>query len=281
MASRPKVHLSFVCFSLCVMMAAFAASLSAQIQVLPLSIFMNYTERSSKFSVINSLDEPVESWIEIKYGYPVMDDTGKPVVVYDSTAPRNDASGWVKVFPQRFLLEEKGQQTVRFTVSPPPGLADGEYWARIRVSGKLARQLKTKLGQTTQTNVTVVSSMEIPFHFRVGNVMTAISIENPLLQFSKPHRLLLSTEVKKTGNAAYWGTLTLRLIDKKNEVVLRSTKSIVAYQDYTFVTHFDSVNVPRGEYTAQVMVDTKRLDVSASKLVQAKNIEKVFTFIVP
>ncbi len=266
------------CFLLCI----FAISAHAQVTINPRFVFMHSTERSVKINVFNQLDQTVESWVEVRYGYPVMDDTGKPIIVGDSnTVAANDASKWIKVFPKRFTMDEKGQQTLRVTVTPPATLVDGEYWARVMVFAKLAKETITPRGSTHTANVVKVTSMDVPFHFRVGKVSSSVSLDNPALAELNPHKLRLDVDVKKEGNAAFWGTLTLRLIDRQNNVVMKSDKPFVAYSDYHFITKFDSVTVPSGEYTAQIVVATKRSDLSSAKLIQARSIERTFPYTRP
>ncbi len=257
-------------------------SASAQVSILPRFIFMSSSERSAKVNVFNQLDIPVESWVEVKYGYPVMDDTGKPIVIVDTTtAVQNDASQWIRVFPKRFTMDEKGQQTLRLTVTPPTTLTDGEYWARIMVFSKRSNQIVSAKGPIQRANVVEVTSMDVPFHFRVGKLNTTVAIDNPALAEIAAHKLRLDLDVKKEGNASFWGSLNLRIVDKLSNVVFRAERPFVAYADYHFIAKFDSVYVPSGDYTAQIVIATKRSDLSSAKLIQAKSIERTFPYTSP
>src|SRR5204862_7437145 len=52
----------------------------------------------------------------------------------DSTLP--SAAAWVQAFPRRLTIAPLERQTVRLLVTPPAGLPDGEYWARLIISAR-------------------------------------------------------------------------------------------------------------------------------------------------
>src|SRR5207247_10383600 len=81
---------------------------------------------------------PAEITISTAFGYPVTDSLGhfalRAVDRPDSTLP--SAAAWVQAFPRRLTIAPLERQTVRLLATPPAGLPDGEYWARLIVSAR-------------------------------------------------------------------------------------------------------------------------------------------------
>jgi hypothetical protein len=266
---------------LSILTISLAGSACAQVQLTPRYLFVQSKERSARVTAINQTDRTQESWVEIKFGYPVMDDTGRIMIIYDSTvAQPNDASSWMKAYPRRFVLDAGEQQILRIMFTPPANLPDGEYWARIVVYGKASKSfLAQSQSSGTKTTVVQISSMDIPFHFRTGTVTTQIDLDNPRMEAISSNQYRFSAGIRKSGNAAYWGSLSLRLIDAARNVVYKTDKNIVAYRDYQYTVKVDSLSVPRGEYTLQIVAKTKRMDIANNQLVQATDVERTMKFV--
>ncbi|MEO7134400.1 MAG: hypothetical protein ABI024_09275, partial [Vicinamibacterales bacterium] len=120
-------------------MLLLASTLHAQgVLIAPTAVFIDARSRTASLMVVNPNDQTAEVEIGTLFGYPVTDSTGqlilRTVEEPDSTLP--SAAAWVKPFPRRMTLPPKAQQTIRLLVTPPPGLADGEYWARIVVTAR-------------------------------------------------------------------------------------------------------------------------------------------------
>jgi len=256
--------------------------LSAQVKVVPTFLFMKEGQRSISFNVFNPAGGEVECWIEIKYGYATMDDTGRPAVIYDSLSEgRLDASPWIKAWPKRFTMDVGESQLIRLTVTPPSTVPEGEYWARILVKTKLSRPLVLEgANKATRANIIQVISIDIPFHYRVGRLDAGVDILNPEITTIQGGRQRFSTDVRHTGNASFWGLFDLRFLDKTNNtLVVESKKHFVAYKDFKYTLGLDSLNIPPGNYTVQAIVNTKRPDILPSLILPFGSVVKTFDYV--
>ena len=118
-----------------------AVRLGAQgVVIAPHAVFIDARTRSGAVLLYNPNTEPVEVAISFFFGYPATDSAGSIVVRTvehpDSTSP--SAAGWIQAFPRRLTVPPLERQTIRLLASPPPGLADGEYWARLTQQGNAA-----------------------------------------------------------------------------------------------------------------------------------------------
>ena len=90
-----------------------------------------------------------------------------------------DARGRYDITPLITAAMNGHIDTVRLLVSPPAGLPDGEYWARLAV---LARGGQVPLTVTADTSVKVGLSFEVrtllPVLYRKGKVATGVAISD-------------------------------------------------------------------------------------------------------
>ena len=126
-------------------LVACAAPLVAQgVVIAPHAVFIDGRARSGSVLLYNPNTEPVEVSISLLFGYPVTDSIGRVVLrtVDRPDSTMRSAADWIQAFPRRLTLPPLGRQTIRLLASPPPGLSDGEYWARLVIAaGAWARTL--------------------------------------------------------------------------------------------------------------------------------------------
>src|SRR6059058_2689820 len=113
------------------------APLAAQgVLVAPHAIYIDHARRSGTVTLYNPNRDAAEVTISTAFGYPVTDSLGhfalRTVDQPDSTLP--SAAAWVQAFPRRLTIAPLQRQTVRLLATPPAGLPDGEYWARLIIS---------------------------------------------------------------------------------------------------------------------------------------------------
>jgi hypothetical protein len=101
-------------------------------------VFIDHRTRSRWVQLYNPGTEAAEVSIEALFGYPVTDSIGqlelRTIEKPDSTFP--SAVGWIQAFPRRTVIQPLARQTIRLLVTPPAGIADGEYWARLAITAK-------------------------------------------------------------------------------------------------------------------------------------------------
>jgi hypothetical protein len=224
------------------------------VTVTPKYLFLDSSARSTPITVVNPGDKPVEVWVEAKFGYVASDDSGKPFILYDSSAGiRESAAKWVVAYPQRFILQPNQSQIVRLTVTPPTGLGEGEYWARIIVASQ--NQRSAEASAKTGTGLTLVQAVGVAFHYRVGTLTTGVDVRNINVE-SNEHSIDVAMDMVRIGNASYWGMLEIRLVGQNSRSVLTSRKEIVVYKTYDARFVLDRSTIPPGTYTLEMKFST-------------------------
>src|SRR2546425_449184 len=153
------------------------APLAAQgVLVAPHAIYIDHARRSGTVTLYNPNRDPAEVTISTAFGYPVTDSLGhfalRTVEPPDSTLPA--AAAWVQAFPRRLTIAPLQRQTVRLLATPPTGLPDGEYWARLIISARGGRLPVAGVGDTAAVRVplNLVVNTNIGLAYRKGPVAT-------------------------------------------------------------------------------------------------------------
>lgn len=272
---RPSFRIpsTWLTVSMSVLVLAFTGNLYGQFTVSPNAIFLNAPTQNARLVVANQADSSYEAWVEFRLGFPAMDDSGKVRMVYDSsTASPRSAVSWLRAYPQRFFLEVGGSQTVTIISNPPGTLGDGEYWARVIVATKLTSRIQV-LTDRVRTNVSTFSGVDIPFHYRTGHAFTGLAVGNVEGTVDGTFLRVVS-DFTLQGNSAYWGKVTMRLLDNNGQSVSTKEQKIAVYQSLRFVSFLDVANVPRGQYTLELDFSNKRTDVVPKAILQVPEFSK-------
>jgi len=237
----------------------------AQVGVSPQYLFYEPERKSVPITVSNPTDATMEVSCAAMTGYATSDDSGKTVVVYDSSdATIPSAARWVQFYPSHFILGPKEAQTVRIVATPQPGAHDGEYWARLAFTSRPSKNPTIKKG----SGMTLLQRVAIPFHYRLGRVTTGLEIAN-VRATSDSKLITIRLDATRTGNAAYWGSATARLLDKNGGVVSTATRKIAIYRTYTVKILLDREKISSGDYTIDIRLETgNRGDVPDNRLVK-------------
>jgi P pilus assembly chaperone PapD len=239
----------------------------AQVGVSPQYLFYDLERKSMPISVSNPGDATVEVTCSALTGYVTSDDTGRTLVSYDSTDTSiPSAARWVQFYPSHFIVEPKSFQTVRLVATPAPGSADGEYWARLAFTSKPAKA-RSEIKQAA--GLTLIHRVVIPFHYRLGRVSTGLTATN-LRTTSDQREVVVTLDVARTGNAAYWGSATARILDKGGSILASATRKVAVYKNYTVRLRISRDKIPAGDYTLDVRLETgNRGDIADARLIKA------------
>jgi len=204
-----------------------AAPLAGQgVLVAPHAVYIDHARRNGTVSLYNPNPEPAEITISTAFGYPVTDSLGhfalRTVEHPDSMLP--SAAEWVQAFPRRLTIASLERQTVRLLVTPPAGLPDGEYWARLIISARGGRLPIGGVGDTAAVRVrlNLVVNTNIGVAYRKGPVATGVALSNLRVRIRRDSVEVWS-RLERRLTAAYVGTVRATLVDSTGKV--RSTLS--------------------------------------------------------
>lgn len=207
--------------TLSVLAALVLAGTVRAVSVSPLALYINGRERSTVLTLYNDGTRPEEIQIGFAFGYPRSDSLGNLSVALADTAPAGEPSslGWISAFPRRVVLQPGERQAVRVLVEPPPGLADGEYWARVLIKSKGGQPpIEQKRPDGITVQIDVETTVAIPASFRLGTVRTGIAIDAAHAQM-QGDSVQTRIDLSRTGNAAFLGRLQVELLDAAGNVV--------------------------------------------------------------
>ncbi len=264
---------------------ALPAPLLAQgVLIAPTVVFIDARTRTASLMIVNPNEQAAEIEVGTLFAYPVTDSTGQLVLrtveAPDSTLP--SAAAWVKPFPRRMSLAPHAQQTVRLLVTPPPSLADGEYWSRIVVTAR-GGQLPLSAGADTggvRVGLSVEVRTIIPLLYRKGRQTGGIVV-SALRAQRQGDSLVVRAHVERTGTAAALGTARGELIDSTGTSRAVFSAPVTAYYsvDPRFTFPLDSV--PPGRYRLRLEISPGRQDLAADAIVPFSAVRDSVTVLLP
>jgi hypothetical protein len=275
-------------------LALISTTLSAQgVMVAPHAVFIDHSQRSGSVLLYNPGTEPVEVTISTIFGYPTTDSIGRiqlDTLMADST---NSALGWIQAFPRRLTVGPRERQTVRLLARPPVGLADGEYWLRLRIAAQAGSVPITGVADTTAIQVGLKLEVRtiIGVNYRKGPVMTGASLSNLRAQVVGDS-VITRARIERRGNAAFIGMIRETIVDSTGAVrAQRVGDSLVtSYQSpigvyFTMEPRLASAvpapGLPRGRYWLRYEVVAEREDLDPKVVLKAPAVRDSVQLIVP
>ncbi|HXL05445.1 MAG TPA: hypothetical protein VN964_00875 [Gemmatimonadales bacterium] len=210
-----------------------AAPLAGQgVVIAPHAVFIDARTRSGAVLLYNPNPEPAEVAISFFFGYPTTDSAGSTIVRTvehpDSTSP--SAAGWIQAFPRRLTVPPLERQTIRLLATPPSGLPDGEYWARLVISAKGGQLPVTGVADTAKVKVGLTLEVQtiIGVFYRKGAVHTGVTVSG-LRTAVVGDSLAVRARLTQQGNAAYIGSAHAVLVDSAGKRRGEMTRPIAVY----------------------------------------------------
>jgi hypothetical protein len=255
----------------------------ASVAVYPKYLFINAPSRSVAFTVSNPTEIRQEIWVEFRYGYPLVSDSGTFYIEYMETPPPQEPSAlpWLSVYPQRFALGPRESQVVRVMAQLPVGVTAGEYWSRVVISSKprTATQPQNPVANT-QMKLEYISQIDIPLQVRTGGVTTGVRIQG-VTSAVDSGKLKIGVDVSRFGNASFWGTMHCLLRDKDNRVVRTVDQHIAIFRDVVYPVTIEVADVPPGSYVLELDVDNVRPGVPAQFRLKADAVRFTYQLTIP
>jgi|ERR1041385_3002819 P pilus assembly chaperone PapD len=253
------------------------------ISVTPKKLFLDPSKKAVPVFVTNPGQDESEVWIDVKYGYVESDESGKGVVVMDSSSGNESSSAlWVKPYPQRFILPPGESQTVRFVAFPPPGLQDGEYWARIIITGKprKAPASNSNIAVKGKAGISFSSAVGIPLYYRKGKVSTALSASDVGVTLSDS-AIHVAINLTRLGNAAFIGTQTIRVVTSGGKVVQSQASNIVVFKTFAVREIIGRRKFPPGKYTLEVDITGRKSEANEKSQIEVTPLRTSTSFDIP
>jgi P pilus assembly chaperone PapD len=254
------------------LMAAGSAARAQGVMIAPHAVFIQHGERSGSVMLVNPGTDPVEVTVDVFYGYTVTDSTGqltlREIAHPDSADP--SAAAWIQAFPRRLTVPPQGQQTVRLLATPPAGLPDGEYWARLAFTARAGQIPVSGVADSAriQVGLTLQVRTVIGLHFRQGSVHTGLAVSD-LQARQIGDSIVVRAQLAREGDAAYLGTVHGLVLDAHGRVAGELLVPITVFR----------VNRPRwtvgfdpsapGPYTLRLEIVTDREDLQPEYVLPA------------
>lgn len=250
--------------------------LAAQgVLVAPHAVFIDHKTRSGFVQLYNPGTEPTEVSIAALFGYPVTDSVGqldlRTIDRPDSTMP--SAVGWIQAFPRRTVIQPLARQTIRLLVTPPAGIPDGEYWARLAISAKGSAVPVT--GADTTPGITVGLNLEvrtiIPMLYRKGTVTTGLTVSG-LRASVQEDSLVIRARLVRSGTASYLGTVRGELVNAAGTRSGDFDMPISVYYDLDPRFTIGAKGLAPGRYLLRFWVTAERSDIPAGQTLKAPTV---------
>jgi hypothetical protein len=258
---------------------------TAGISVYPTYLFLQSPTRAASIIITNNSNNATEIWIDFRYGYPASDDSGNVFIQYLDSADVAEPSalGWIRVFPQRIILESQESQKVRVLVSPPAGLPSREYWARIVIHSQDRESISpvtTQQQRQLRSAMKLMTNIDIPFHYRVGQVFSGVVLQGVNAEV-RSGVLRLINDITRSGNASFWGTYKAVLRDQKGKAVATKEKNVIVYHTLQYLFTVDVTKVPQGTYTLEIEITPHRRDIKREFLLASQPVRQNINVTIP
>lgn len=184
----------------------------SQLVVSPPRVLLANRETARELTLRNEGTKALE--IDVRTVFAMMGTDSTGLIRFDSIVTDENAKrsciAWTKVFPRHFTLTPGAFQRVRVVVTPPPGLADGEYVARLYVSSACVGLPAIGPAEPGATAITTVLSTRLVQNFSViyrrGKVSTDLEVDS-IYVTQVDSTSIPFLDAHSLGNAAYRGTL--------------------------------------------------------------------------
>ncbi len=268
----------------CVLKAAVVATLavalhpviSGAVLVAPHAVFIDHRTRTGQITLANPGTDPEEVEIELKFGYPTTDSAGNPYVeLIDEPGPDDpSAAEWIRAYPMRVRLEPGQRQVVRLLARPPADLPDGEHWSRIIVTAQRIRDAVP--GDTgLRAGITFRQRTIISAAYRKGDVHTGVELTG-LRGAVEGDSLVSWVGLKRSGNAAYLGSVHFEIVDEEDNVVREWRTPVAVYHQINRRMAFPLAGLEPGRYRVSFELSTLREDIPQGNVLPAPSIVRSF-----
>jgi hypothetical protein len=249
-------------------------SLSAQIALSPSFVFIEENSGVGNLYVSNNGEQAHEVTITFQFGYPGSDSDGNLVMNYDDSVAYDQFAldPLIRAFPRSFLLSAGEQRTVRLQMVPGQERKEGFFFTRMKVLAKpqtpeVTEDIADGIGTKISFNFEQITAV----FYKRGKVGTGLEVKEVEVRQNED-KLELRTQLHRTGNSPFLGSMYARLKDARGNVVAETQSTTTAYFDVIRRMDLNTEGIAPGVYTLELSFETRRNDMMISDLVQAQRI---------
>jgi hypothetical protein len=260
----------------------FSLVANAQISLAPSFVFVDENNGVGNVFVSNNSEKSYEVSVNFVYGYPGSDTLGNMVMNYNDTisSAQFALDPMIRAFPRSFLLKAGEQRTVRVQVVPNQRRKEGFFFTRMKVLAKpQTNDVSDSTSQSIGTKINFNFEQITAVFYHKGKVTTGLEIKGLDVQQNQGV-LDIRTNLHRTGDAPFLGSLVVKLKDGAGKVVSESQSTAAIYFDLIRHIELKLDNVVPGSYTLELSFETRRNDMLTSDLIQALPIVKKTTVII-
>jgi P pilus assembly chaperone PapD len=252
-----------------------AGQVLAGILVAPTVVVLSDKNRTARLDVNNPGTTPQEVTISFAWGLPESDSVGNVRVTLQDTniTDTKSAIDWIKAFPRQIVIPPNGSQVIRFVVTPPKGLADGEYWGRVVVRSKEGqKEIPTALADgAITTKLNMIMQTAIMIKYRTGSLSSEVEVTSTNAQ-KTDSTVSVTIDLASKGNVSYVGVLTCRLLDANKKEVSRAQTDLAVYRELRRRMELP-LKGSTGRYTVEVSVTTDgRTDIAPEDVIPGNKV---------
>jgi P pilus assembly chaperone PapD len=252
-----------------------AAEAAHAVTVSPTALYIDSRSRSGVLTLYNPGSLPAEVTIDFSFGYPQSDAQGNVSVQLTRDPAQGEPSAleWMRAFPRRLVLQPGQRQVVRVLVEPPPGLPEGEYWARVLISSRGGQPPIEETRGDLQLQLNVQTTLVIAANYRNGNVATGVTLPEAVAA-REGGNVAVELELHRTGNAAFLGRVRAELLDAAGDVIATAFDDIAVYRTMRRRLVLPVPDGSEGDLVVRLTVNTDREDLPPGGALSAVPIEQ-------
>jgi len=209
------------------------------VSVSPHRLILTPQQKTATIEFTNGGDKPVEADVEIQFAYPRWQNSDtvlfsekwrdrrvRDTVIDDPSPTAPYAGRWISGVPTHLSLGPREKRSATLRIAPPPGLKDGEYWARVTTIVRKNAPDKPPKSKDAKAafKMPIIGKRppdlrdSVEVYYRQGPMSTGVQIllasgtvdslsrPTPEPRFG-PHQLWLLFHVKPMGTAHFEGQM--------------------------------------------------------------------------
>ncbi len=207
---------------------------SAELMIAPTRVVLAGAERSTELILVNKGDAQTAYRIDVENRRMRRD--GALETATDTRPGELFAADMIRFSPRRVILEPGARQSLRVSVTPPPGLAPGEYRSHLRLMSAPTNAGTATAAPTEDANdgslsiqLIAVRSITIPVIVRVGTLDATATVDNAALTRQGDNMLVV--KLTRFGTRSTYGDLRLTIAGETNPVY--SVRGVAIYTPNT------------------------------------------------